>query len=520
MSRRDPSPEGFHELAPAHPEIEKLPRLPGELAYFDDFSNKRRTIPEPATSDTWIVRASGRQAKLRFDVFGPAAGSFVRHWAVWALSRGSPGALRTYHWGVSRVARSHGPSALVACLEMAPMDLKYLWYSRLLPAYKGQVELKGLKSLFHFAAAMSLGQLKPEHADLIGSFRLPTQDKFATLRTGEALISMQEESNLVDWLDDLTERTRRSTSGVTVEELRAGCVLICCYQYGVRPIQIARLRRFEVRVRPGPDSAHPSVYVTFWTAKKRWNAPIRPMTRMIHRDWAILFSEYTRRTAGLVLSARQEDAAERDALFTLGVGAIGGLITDTSATVLGRPRTATDFRHTAAQRLADAGASQEELAEFLGHSALDTSLVYFDTSPTQAARLNQALALSRVYTAIVEVARTNTIDKASLLRRPHDEQVQGCPHGIPLAGIGACTLGQSLCKKNPVLACYACRKFLPVSDGGIHRHVLESLRPVVQAFFDASKGELQSPAYAQLSRTLAAVEQVATAVAGTEATRD
>ena len=154
--------------------------------------------------------------------------------------------------------------------------------------------------------------------------------------------------------------------------------------------------------------------------------------------------------------------------------------------------------------MADAGASKEELAEMLGHSSLLTGLIYYDQSPTQAARLNTALALSPVYSAIVEVARTKTIDKAALLKLPGDQQVAGCPHAIPIAGIGACTAGQSLCAKNPVLSCYGCRKFLPVSDAAIHQQVLDGLRPIVRRFFESSRGEsgAAAPAYGQLARTL------------------
>jgi hypothetical protein len=158
--------------------------------------------------------------------------------------------------------------------------------------------------------------------------------------------------------------------------------------------------------------------------------------------------------------------------------------------------------------MADAGATKDELAEFLGHTALDTCLVYFEQAPTQVARLNQALARSPIYTAIVEVARTKTIDKDELLRLTGDQQVAGCPHGIPISGIGACTLGVSVCAKNPVLSCYVCRKFIPVADRLVHQHVLDELRPVVEHFCSASKEEGTQPAYSQLARTLAAVESV------------
>lgn len=489
-------------------ELAKLPELPDQLSYFDDFANETRSIAGIRCDTAWPLSSNGRMAKLDFAVFGPTAGELLRHWAVWQLTRGSTGTLRTYYWGNKRILEKHGPHVFLACLTASPMELKTLWHSEILPAHRTQLAVTGLKSLFQFAAAMSLGSLRPEHADFIGGFSLPTKDKYAALRAGGAFLSIDEESKLIDYLDGVAARAHLPDTSLL--DLRQACVLACSYQHGVRPVQVARLRRAEVRVLPSSDSPDPTIRLTFWTAKKRWSASVRPMTRSMKKDWARIFVEFLKRREAT--DARPPSgSATADSFFGVGITGVVADIRDATVEAMGHPRTATELRHTAAQRLADAGASQEELAEFLGHSSLETSLIYFEASPTQASRLNRALALSPIYTAIVDVARTGMIDKAALLQRPPDQRVQGCPHGIPIEGIGACTRGQSLCAKNPVLSCYTCRKFLPVADGQVHRAVLGSLRAVVQLFFDASRGEAQSAAFGQLSRTLAAIEAIAEA---------
>ncbi|MFK3781791.1 site-specific integrase, partial [Agrobacterium sp. NPDC089420] len=91
---------------------------------------------------------------------------------------------------------------------------------------------------------------------------------------------------------------------------------------------------------------------------------------------------------------------------------------------------------------------------------------------------------------------------------PPDQQIGGVPHGVPIAGIGGCGLGQSLCTKNPVMACYTCSRFMPLGEPEIHEEVLESLRPVVVEFASASRNNEQSPAYAQLKATMDAVRRV------------
>ena len=195
--------------------------------------------------------------------------------------------------------------------------------------------------------------------------------------------------------------------------------------------------------------------------------------------------------------------------FGLTPQSVGKKIADLVEEITGERWSATDLRHTAVQRLTDSGASQIVVAEFMTHAVIRTSLVYFDTSPTQALRVNQALAISPIYANVAEIARTRTIDKAALLRLPSDKQIGGIPHGIPIAGIGGCASGQSICTKNPVLSCYVCRKFMPVKDADIHDHVVESLRPIVLDFADASRGNDESPAYTQLRRTLTAAQRVA-----------
>lgn len=109
---------------------------------------------------------------------------------------------------------------------------------------------------------------------------------------------------------------------------------------------------------------------------------------------------------------------------------------------------------------------------------------------------------------LAKIARTKVIDKAMLLGLPSDQQIGAVPHGVPIAGIGGCDLGQSLCVKNPVLACYTCSRFMPLGEPDIHEEVLESLRPVVTEFAAASRNNHQSPAYAQLKGTLDAARRI------------
>ena len=141
----------------------------------------------------------------------------------------------------------------------------------------------------------------------------------------------------------------------------------------------------------------------------------------------------------------------------------------------GANHVATDLRHAAAQRLVDAGANHEELAEFMGHSDVRTGLVYYEASSTQAERVNKALGLSTIYRAVAKIAHDRFISSDELTRLKEDQQIAGVPHGMPISGIGGCTSGQPACPYNPITSCYGCRKFMPVQDKAVHERVLGRL---------------------------------------------
>jgi hypothetical protein len=162
---------------------------------------------------------------------------------------------------------------------------------------------------------------------------------------------------------------------------------------------------------------------------------------------------------------------------------------------VGRKISATDLRHTAAQRLVDAGASQDELAEFMGHTDITTGLVYFQTSPNQAERVNRALGISQVYQKVAQIAHDRFISKEEMAGLKGEHQIAGVPHGIPIAGIGGCASGQPACPFNPITSCYGCRKFMPLHELPIHQQVLQDLRGIVVFFNEASRGDANSPAY-------------------------
>jgi len=156
----------------------------------------------------------------------------------------------------------------------------------------------------------------------------------------------------------------------------------------------------------------------------------------------------------------------------------------------------------------DSGASHEELAAAMGHSELRTGLVYFRASANQAELVNKALGISETYRTVARIATERFIDESELAKLRGDQQVGGVPHGIPISGIGGCESGQPSCPFNPVTACYGCPKFMPVRDLALHEQVLKDFRSIVLFYKDVGHGEVASPAYLQLQRTISEVQGV------------
>jgi hypothetical protein len=354
----------------------------------------------------------------------------------------------------------------------------------------------------HSLCRLNIGQWSPLSASIIRNLSSPRVDKYRVVRAGDCFLPLDQQALIVNHIDRLCEKLAVDPASLDNEELRDACMLVMSFQYAFRPGQIARIELADVWLFPTG-----AVHVAVSIIKQKDNSKRVRITRKIKREWGPLFNELTRRREAGVL--QPEEGMPPRLLFGLTPQGVSRAIMELTEELTGDAWSPTDLRHTAAQRLADGGISHAGLTEFMGQTSDRIANVYFDKSPAQAQRVNEALAISPIYSNLAKIAKTKTIDKAMLLGLPSDQQIGAVPHGVPIAGIGGCGLGQSLCTKNPVLACYTCSRFMPLGEPEIHEEVLESLRPIVVEFASASRNNQQSPAYAQLKGTLDAVRRVA-----------
>lgn len=484
--------------------LEQMSPLPAAIRYYEDFTDEYLSIERPEYKDVWKIVAGGDSYNLDFTDFPVEMRPFIKHWCAFQIQTFSPFTAKSRHYHLKRFL----PKDICSVVFSSPTTIRPIWLTLVgQEIYEGH-EMATLKSVLFFLCRFNLASWSQDYLDFLSTLPCPATDSYAGVRTGDVFLGIEEEAVLVEYFDNLARRTVSQPDSVLDIELRESAILMCSFQFGLRPMQIGMLKMSDVRIWHNVDGTLPSVHLTFKMIKQRSQTKALPLTRKVKHDWAPVFAELHAR------AIRQGIAASAKFFRTASSRQTAAVIINLTERLLPEKRSAMDLRHTAAQRLVDAGASQEEVAEFMGHSDLDTCLVYFQTSPNQAERVNRALGISEIYTQVVKIAHDRLISADELARLKGHQQIGGAPHGILITGIGGCVLGQPACPSNPVIACYGCRKFMPINDPDIHRKALDEFRSVVTIFSGTSRGDLNSPAYLQLRRTISCIQGIISEIEG------
>jgi hypothetical protein len=484
---------------------QSLPSLPSNVRVLDDFTGELRSVVP--IYDEWKLEIDGQYHILRFDKFtDPNCKTIIKSFFCWFLHNYDPSSM-PYYRGYIGYIQTHGETDFLNRLFQEPWNVEKFYLDECLPYFRSQAHAVCIKVFLRWCCRSVLGYWKPEYESFVARWPLPFKDSsYRATRSGDVTISAQAEAALVRYFDGLNASTQHLADNVCDTELQRAVVLYWSYQHAFRPNQIAYATTADVTHREGLDGA-PTIEVVFYRAKQRDGKAREPMRRAAKREWAPMIAEFLRRRHDRPLDFLEARARDKS-LFgltpygvSLAIKALYVYVTQDE-----RDGVATALRHSAGQRLADSGASVVEIAEYLGHSLTETAQVYFDATPTQADKINKALGLSPIYSALAQISREKRIDKEQLLGLKPDQQIGAMPHGIPVAGIGGCGSGQSLCSLNPGLSCYTCSKFMPLNEPDVHRNVRDGYRSVVRQFVGAGRDDEHSPAFMQLRRTLDAIE--------------
>lgn len=474
--------------------IAESPSMPAVVRYYDDFSDSYGQVANPGNSDRWTIRFDGADRTLDFSDFEMEIRGIVKCWCAFVLADLSPTTAYKYLSALKAVPVER----IMGLLVCHPRDVRDQW-KELHTCSLSYGAFAPVASVLAFLCRFDIGAWGPEWLDLVSQLPLPKVDKYAAVRVGDVFLDVDEEAKIIGHIDNICAAAQARPSEIGGDAIESAAILICSYQFGFRAKQIAMLKLRDIRVWRDSANEHPAVHLTFAMIKQRSGRSF-PMVRRVKREWAPIFQELFRRSqnAGLTYA---------DHVFGRTPADIARLLAGLTEAILGRRRTVMDLRHTAAQRLVDAGASEEELAAFMGHSDLNTGLVYFRSSASQAERVNRALGVSAVYQRVARFGHDHFISAKELAELKGDQQIAGVPHGVPITGIGGCSVGQPSCPYNPIMSCYGCPKFMPIADAAIHKQVLEDLREVMKFFYVSSRAERGSPAF-QLEQTISTVKAV------------
>jgi len=482
--------------------VAQLPALPPVIRYYDDFDDTLRSIRDPSVSMSFAINIAGSVVSVPFDQPSDHLSALMKQVFVYLLGENVAASTAVDY---VLAGRSIDAKTAVSLIEAGPTGISAVWaifLARDLPRHAYACA----KAMLKLLSKHRLRDWSETYLDVISALPLPFYNKYAVVRSGNAFLSTDDEAAIVRFLDEASISC--ATSELTDKALQDAAMLLCVYQFGMRPIQIAMLTFRDMRVRQEPVDASPTAHLTFRMVKQRSASATKPLLRRVKSEWVPLFVAVER------LARLRRHAPSNRAFGVQSAAEVSRRIASLLRNLLNCDATAFNLRHTAAQRLVDAGASHEELAEFLGHSDTTTALVYYETSTNQAERVNKALGISEIYQRVARIAHDRFIAPDELAQLKESQQIGGAPHGVPIAGIGGCTSGQAACPYNPILSCYGCRKFMPIHDVQMHLKVLTDFRGVARFFHDTSRGDAVSPAYLQLERAIAEVQAVVAELEG------
>lgn len=476
--------------------ISELPPLPSTIGYYDDFDSTTRYISDFEEILVAKVHRNGSKENLYFESSCYEYRIFLKSFLVFLLSKNLT--------IVSVIQIYSSVEALIdvdltEVLTVAPANIKQTWLALRTKEFPSAT-YNGIKWILKFKCHYLIDDWSKATEILISSLPCPAVDKYSSLRNENTFLSEKEEAQIIHYLDQVSNDIQ--SSEIKDRSFANECALLFSFHFGLRPIQIANIKIKDVKLFEILDSTTPPVHLTIQMAKQKTKSRAISFVRKLKQEWSCIVAAHYRYMVGL------DRLASERFLEVKSASEMSLVISTTATNIVKRKISATNMRHSAAQRLVNSGASQDEVATFLSHTDIDTCLSYFNDSPSQAKALNDALMISATYSTVKRIAESKYISEKELRELKSEMQIGGMPHGIPITGIGACTVGQPNCKYNPISACYGCDNFMPLNDKVMHENVLKDFRSVVTFFHKSDKSYKKSAAFSQLRRTLSDIKDV------------
>lgn len=478
--------------------------LPKSFKYYDDFSDSFITFSD-VESDCWNIICTGDKKSLNFSKYPLNLKLLLKIVIIHIIKNLTPDTAETY---LHSFYYAFDLKSVVEILECDSDELRERWEeAKYVHINKNKIQLNHslslIKQILIFMCLKNINNWGLKDYDIIRSQKHFFIDKYTNLRNGDCFLTINEEELLIKYLDEQNKICKL----INNENLISACLICLMYQFGFRAKQLSLIKNDDLNLFKTEGNEIFSVHVKVEKIKQRSSQKMYFLTRKIRIDWQNIFIELKQRN----LNANSEN---NKLFLNQSRVEIILMIKKITTKILGNSRGANSFRHSAAQRMVNAGATANELSDFLGHSNPDSCLVYFANSPEQVERINHALSISDVYSKTSLIAHGKILTIEELNDLPIYKQLAGFPHGIEITGIGGCDLTQKLCPSNPITSCYGCRKFLPVNNILMHEKVKDSLKGIVLQFYEQGAADPYSPTYLQLKQVLENIESIITELKG------
>lgn len=259
--------------------ITALPPLPRSIQYEDEFSEKIRSIESNASHEQAVIWMMGSSFTLRFEKFDVRIREVVRSFLLMSLVDYAPGTVLFLYRNLRLIAAKTIEEVALA----DPPTLQRRWANVVIDL-AGETQTS-LKMFVSFLCNCNFGAWKAYHRDFVSHLPTAQRDPYSVVRAGDCFLGIEEEAQLVRWLD----RTAACAATLDIQALQVASLVLCSYQFGMRPIQLGLLRKRDCTIRFSGEGEPPVAYLTFRLAKQRNALASRlPLLRKVKNGWAPL----------------------------------------------------------------------------------------------------------------------------------------------------------------------------------------------------------------------------------------
>ncbi len=190
--------------------LTNIPPAPAVVHYYDDFSDSYGEVTHAGTSDRWQLSFDGRCVSLDFLDIDVNLRDLIKVWCSAILAHLSPISTEYYFHRISSLPADR----LIRLLTCKPHDVRSEWKQCYSTGFS-YAQLASLKSLLTYMCEVHIGCWQPQWSDLVSQLPLPKVDKYASVRTGDAFLSVDEQAAIVRHIDDVCAEIESRRAMVT-----------------------------------------------------------------------------------------------------------------------------------------------------------------------------------------------------------------------------------------------------------------------------------------------------------------